>query len=327
MDYLDIFVGTDRSQLLAVAVLEFSIKRHTSHPIRVVPLIDLDLPEPKDIRQSSRTNFSFARFAIPEIRKYSGMGLYLDADMLVFRDISEIWKIDRGEAKILIQGALDPAAQAAKVGAPTQRKKQCSVMLMDCSRLDWRASSIIAGLDGRYTYEELMSQMCILDEQDVSYDLPFRWNSLEHFDETTCLIHYTDMHTQPWVDVNNRFGYLWMWEVHRMLLAGVLSWRAIEREIELGYFRPSLAHEIREIPELKVWNEQAAKRYAEIDKQAGFIKHKEVYERKTARAKAVKAYEASLQVKAAEPHAAPSPVASAAHAPAALLGSAAVAAA
>ena len=303
MDYLDIFVGTDRSQLLAVAVLEYSIKRHTSCPVRVVPLIDLGLPEPKDIRQSSRTNFSFARFAIPGIKGYSGTGLYLDADMLVFRDISDIWRIDRGEAKILIQASVDSASQVKKVGAPAIRKKQCSVMLMDCKRLDWDAPSIIAGLDGRYTYDELMSGMCILDESEVCYGLPFRWNSLEHYDETTCLIHYTDMHTQPWVDVTNRLGYLWMWEVRRMLDEGVMSWRTLEREVELGYFRPSLVHEIREIEELRVWNEDAARRYGDIDKQAGFVKHKEVYERKAARAAAVKAFEASLAATPSPPSA------------------------
>jgi hypothetical protein len=309
VDYLDIFVGTDRSQLLATAVLEFSIKRHTSCPVRVAPLIDLDLPEPKDVRQGSRTNFSFARFAIPEIKNYTGMGLYVDADMLVFRDISEIWRLPRGEAKILIQGELGPAPEVQKVGAPAVRKKQCSVMLMDCARLDWHAPTIIAGLDGKYTYEELMSGMCILDESEVAYGLPFRWNSLEHYDDTTCLIHYTDMHTQPWVDVNNRLGYLWMWEVLRMLEAGAMSWRTLEREIELGYFRPSLVHELRELPELRVWNEAAAKRYAEIDKQAGFVKHKEVYARKAARAAAVKAYEASLSgpAEAKAPALAPQP--------------------
>lgn len=292
--HLDIFVGTDRSQLLAVAVLEFSIKRHTNHPVRVAPLLGLDLPEPKDIRNGSRTNFSFTRFAIPELKDYEGLALYLDADMLVFQDIEEIWRFPMGDAKVLIQASVDEGAHVSKLGAPAERKKQCSVMLMDCGRLDWRAAGIISGLDGRYSYDQLMSQLCILDDKDIAYELPFRWNSLEHYDETTCLIHYTDMQTQPWVDANNRNGYLWMREVRLMLDSGVLSWRTLEKEIELGYFRPSLIHELREIPELRVWNADAAARYAEIDAQAGFVKHREVYERKRKRAKAVKAYERQL---------------------------------
>lgn len=295
-EYLDIFVGTDRSQLLAVAVLEFSIKRHTNRKVRVCPLSDLDLPEPRDIRQGSRTNFSFTRFAIPELMDYQGRALYLDADMLVFRDIDALWQLPFGDSKIIIQGDLKKAvAEPEKVGAPKTRKKQCSVMMIDCAGVDWNAPRIIAGLDGQYTYEQLMSEMCILEESEVSYSLPFEWNSLEYYDENTCLIHYTDMHTQPWVSTDNRLGYLWTTEVRLMLDSGLMSWRAIEREVDQGFFRPSLIHEVREIPTLKVWNEEAAKRYGEIDKQAGFVKHAEVYRRKKEREKAVKAYEENLK--------------------------------
>jgi lipopolysaccharide biosynthesis glycosyltransferase len=296
-EYLDIFVGTDRSQLLAVSVLEFSIKRHTNRKVRVCPLSDLDLPEPKDIRQGSRTNFSFTRFAIPELMDFQGRALYLDADMLVFKDINQLWNIPFDGTKIIIQGDLKDktVVEPEKVGAPKSRKKQCSVMMIDCSAVDWDVIKIIEGLDGRYNYEQLMSEMCLLDESEVSYALPFKWNSLEHYDEDTCLIHYTDMQTQPWVSTENRLGYLWMREVRLMLDSGVMSWRALEHEIDLGFFRPSLIHEVREIPQLKVWNEEAAKRYEAIDKQAGFVKHAEVYRRKKERAAAVKAYEEKLK--------------------------------
>ena len=66
-DTARIYVGTDRSQLLAVKVLEYSIKRHASIPVELTPMVDLALPEPKDPRQGKRTGFSFARFAIPEL--------------------------------------------------------------------------------------------------------------------------------------------------------------------------------------------------------------------------------------------------------------------
>jgi lipopolysaccharide biosynthesis glycosyltransferase len=291
-EFLDIFVGTDRSQLLAVAVLEFSIKRHTNHPVRVCPLIDLDLPEPKDVRQSSRTNFSFARFSIPELKSYSGMALYLDADMLVFRDIAALWQLPFNGAKIIVQGAIaSQVLSSAKVGAPATRKKQCSVMMMDCGVLDWHAPTIIRGLDGRYTYEQLMSEMCILREEEVSYTLPFEWNSLEHYNENTCLIHYTDMHTQPWVSTENGFGYLWLREVRRMLDEQALSWSALKTEIDLGYFRPSLIEELNEPAALESFSPERSQLLAAIDQRSGFVKHAEVYARKKAREAALAAYE------------------------------------
>ena len=292
--YLDIFVGTDRSQLVAVAVLEHSIKRHTAHRVRLCPLIDLDLPEPRDIRNGSRTGFSFARFAIPELMGFEGRALYLDADMLVFRDIEALWRLPFGNAKVLIQGDMDARAALDRSGRP--RTRQCSVMLMDCGRLKWDARSIIEGLDGRYDYDELLSQLCILEEADISESIPFRWNSLEHFDDQTCLLHYTDMLTQPWVSSGNPLGRHWLNELHMMLEAGQMSWKMIDGEIEAGYFRPSLIPELRGLPTAAPWSAEAARYYDQIDQQAGFVKHAEAFRRKRERLKAVREFDQRLEI-------------------------------
>lgn len=291
-EFIDVFVGADRSQLAAVAVLEHSIKRHTSRQVRVAPLIDVDLPEPKDLRQGSRTNFSFARFAIPELKGYAGKGIYLDADMLVFRDIGELWDIAFDGAAIVIQEDLpDHAVNHRKQGAPAKRVKQCSVMLIDCEQARWDVREIVGGLDGRYTYEELMYELCILPEDKVRYAVPFAWNSLEHYDSETRLIHYTDMDTQPWGSTENRLAHLWFDEVRLMLSTGAMGRSDLQREIDLGYFRPSLLTEIDENPHARGWDASAAARYAEADRKSGYVKHAEVYRRKKLRAEAIKKLE------------------------------------
>jgi lipopolysaccharide biosynthesis glycosyltransferase len=288
-EFVDVFVGADRSQLMAVSVLEHSIQRHTRARVRVCPLIDLDLPEPKDLRQGSRTNFSFARFAIPELKSYQGTAIYLDADMLVFRDISELWSIPFEGATVVIQEELPEHAQTpTKAGAPAKRIKQTAVMLIDCAKARWDVRQIVGGLDGRYTYEQLMYELCILPETEIRYAVPFAWNSLEHYDDDTRLIHYTDMDTQPWVSPDNRWGPLWMREVRLMLETGALTRSDVQREIDLGYFRPSLMRELEDRPHSGGWNEAAAKAYRELDKKAGFVKHAEVYRRKKLRADAIK---------------------------------------
>ncbi|OYX35504.1 MAG: hypothetical protein B7Y99_03060 [Caulobacterales bacterium 32-69-10] len=287
---VDIFVGADRSQLLAVAVLEHSIRRHTSAHIRLSPLIDLDLPEPADLRQGSRTNFSFARFAIPELMERRGKALYLDADMLVFRDIRELWAIPFEGSVIIIQEDVPGhAAVTKRKGAPGKRVKQCSVMLIDCARARWNVRDIVAGLDGSYTYEQLMYELCILPDDKVRFAVPFEWNSLEYYDLDTRLIHYTDMNTQPWVSPHNPNGRLWFKEVLLMVETGALSEGTLRREVELGYFRPSLLDELAEMPHEAGFDAAAARRYEAIDHKAGFVKHAEVYARKKARAEAVQA--------------------------------------
>ena len=294
-----IFVGSDRSQLLAVTVLEHSIKRYTDLNIKLRSMHDVVLPGPSDIRQSKRTGFSFARFAIPRLMGYKGRAVYLDADMLVFRNFRELWNLPFGGAKIIIQEDLPGKAQnQAKPGALKKRVKQCSVMLLDCEALkDWDPVRIIEGLDGQYTYQELLYEMCILDESEINYGVPFEWNSLEHYEPgKTGLIHFTDMNTQPWVYANNPNGYLFHEEIRVMLENGAMSMTQIENEVKLGYLRPSLIQEIKDAgagPVRPITPEQV-KRYDAIDASAGFVKHRAVHEAARDRAAAVNAYEAKL---------------------------------
>ena len=291
-----VYVGADRSQQLAISVLEYSIRRHTTADVRVIPMVDLPVPRPKDPRNGQRTGFSFSRFCIPKLAGYEGKAIYMDADMLVFRDLRELWDIPLEGHKVLIQKEVKhQETSTAKIGAPKKRKKQCAVMLLDCSRLDWDIDQIVAGLDeGRYDYDQLMSDLCILPEQDVGYGVPFEWNSLEHHDADTRLLHYTDVYTQPWTACGNPNAQLWLDEVRHMLRHGALTWKALQTEIDLGYFRPSLLRDLRwrHMLPRRLWPAWD-RRNAARDKQAGYVPHKAVYEAKRLREQAIKEYDAA----------------------------------
>jgi len=289
-----VYVGTDRSQQLAVSVLEYSIKRHTNAKVEVIPMLDLPVPQPKDPRNRQRTGFSFSRFCIPKLAGFKGRAIYMDADMLVFRDIRELWEIPFDGAKVVIQKEIKFENETTrKVGAPSKRKKQCAVMLLDCERLDWTIESLISAMDeGKYDYEQLIYDLCVLDESEVMYGVPFEWNSLEYWDPSTCLIHYTDVYTQPWTECGNKFGYLWFDEVRRMFSEGKLTEEAIQTEVDLGYFRPSLLRDIKYrhlIPTFLhgLWDKNNMAR----DRFAGYVKHRDVYEAKRIRREAIKDYE------------------------------------
>ena len=299
-----VFVGADRSQALAVDVLAYSIRRHTDMNVDVVSMADLVLPEPDDIRQGSRTNFSFARFAIPSLCNYQGLAIYMDADMQVFKDIRGLISAPfEGREKIQILEDIPEEFQPkeGQVGAPTRRKKQSSVMVLDCSKLNWVAHDIIAGLDGQYTYDDLLSEICILEPDEIGFRVPWIWNSLETYIEgTTALTHYTDMFIQPWVSNQNPIGWVWINEVRRMLSDGALTWDQLETEVKLGYFRPSLLAELKLNDDLSVPDPARTARLDALDAQAGFVKHADVYQKKRDRKKAIAAYEARLATQAAE---------------------------
>ena len=60
----------------------------------------------------------------------------MDADMLVFKDMKEVFDLPFKGAKVIVQDDLTHTDQeTAKLGAPRKRKKQCAVMKLNCERL------------------------------------------------------------------------------------------------------------------------------------------------------------------------------------------------
>jgi hypothetical protein len=231
-----VFVGTDKSQMLAARVLEYSIKKYASMSVEVHPMCELPVPSPKDYENRPRTGFSFARFLIPSLCNYQGKAIYLDADMLVFDDISKLWDHPMGKAQILC------AEQPTEKG----RVRQYSVMLMNCAQLPWDINDIVRGLDeGRYNYSQLMHEFCLVAQDKVNPDLPYEWNSLEYYvANRTRLIHYTDMPKQPWVCFDNPHGGLWYQMLREAIAEGFISTEEVLNEIQRGHVHPKLAREV-----------------------------------------------------------------------------------
>ncbi|MEM8499009.1 MAG: glycosyltransferase [Pseudomonadota bacterium] len=297
---IQVYVGTDRSQRIGLQVLEYSIAKHTRRRFDVHSLEHVELPEPKDKRQLARTGFSFSRFAIPELNGHQGKAIYMDADMLVFSDIGDLWDIPMNGHKMLIQSDVVAQGGAKALFGMKSRPKQTAVSVLDCGRLNWNAETIIAGLDGQYTYQELMSELCILKEHELGYAVPPEWNSLEHWDSSTCNLHYTDMHIQPWVSAANRHGHLWLATLYEMLREGAISRESIEREIQLEYARPSLLQQLDEMsgPQFDPLSELDRKKYQAIDRQAGYVPHKRVILANRKRERLQRSYQASIAANA-----------------------------
>jgi lipopolysaccharide biosynthesis glycosyltransferase len=237
-----IFVGADVSQDIAARVLEYSIHKHATRPVRVVALTSVEMPTPKHESNRARTGFSFVRFAIPKLAKYRGRALYVDSDMLVFTDVAELWNIEFGEQKILCTTQQLPEAWNDFKWAHPGR--QFSVMMLDCSRLPWDLTDIVKGLDEeKYTYPQLMFEMCLVKPNEIDDRIPPRWNCLEHYEEgESSLLHYTVVPTQPWRVDNNINGQVWVKAFEEAVLAGWISLKQVMDSLEKGYLRESLAY-------------------------------------------------------------------------------------
>lgn len=230
-----VFVAATASEALPVEVLRHSIRQHASASVEVHSLADagIPIPVPASPANRPRTPFSFQRFLIPEVCAYQGRAIYLDSDMLVFKDIMEIWRKPFDGADVL----------TAYADAATGRVPQFSVLLLDCARLDWRIDEIVRRLDdGTLDYAQLMYAFELARYRTA---IGPQWNALETFQPgRTALLHYTDMDTQPWVSDLNPLGHLWMQALRGAIASGALSRSFVEREIGKGHVRPSLLYQL-----------------------------------------------------------------------------------
>jgi hypothetical protein len=231
-----VYVGSQDAQMLAVRVLEFSIRAHTSEDVVVFPLhqAKVDFPMPRDARNRPRTPFSFQRFYIPALQDHRGRAIYLDSDMQVFRDIKEVWTLPFDGADLL----------AAREPGESTRRPQFSVMLLNCDELKWNLADIVAALDrGELSYETLMYDMAVARSVRAAIDPS--WNSLERYvPGETGLLHYTDMPTQPWVSLDNPNGAVWVRDLIAAVDAGFISRSYVEEHVRLGFVRPSLLYQL-----------------------------------------------------------------------------------
>ena len=245
-----IFIGTDETQVVAHRVLEYSIRRSSSIPVEVVPMLDFPTPLPENPAMRPRVPFSFSRFLIPKLCGFRGRALYLDSDMLVFGDVSELATLPFDGKSLLCTYQPEPPAQWRQKRDFFQTGRHTAVVLLDCAKLPWDADDIVGGLDdGRYTYEELVYGLAVVDDADIADTIPVEWNHLERYEPgVTKLLHYTVVPTQPWRTDANPLGELWMDAYREAVEAGAVPPEEVEALLAAGHVKPSLAAPLRRAP-------------------------------------------------------------------------------
>lgn len=229
-ELIRVYIASSPAEWLPARVLEYSIREATSNPVQVMYLYqsDIIMPIPADDKNKPRTPFSFQRFLIPELCGYSGKAIYLDSDMLVFKDIDDLWKTSLTGCDI-----------QATSNRNDNRREQFSVMLLDCSSLEWDVKNIVKMLDsGEISYTQLMYEMRL--GKQIKHDISSVWNSLEHYDDETALLHYTDMNTQPWVSTENQLEKHWFQCLMRSIKSDFISVDNVRDQVTKGHVRPSL---------------------------------------------------------------------------------------
>lgn len=206
-----IFLGTEARQFRAERIFIWSIERHRD-PARVYEIYLM-----KDIRGFRRhgwlTGFTNYRFAIPHFAGNKGRAIYNDVDQIYLKDPALLF-----DTNMEVHGYL------------SIHDCDTSVMLIDCERM----SSI-------WTLETAQNEKRrVLDDRarltpGLWGQLDPGWNArdIEYHPDTSHLVHFTTIHTQPWrpfpreyVYGQNPVGELWFGYEREADEAGFLSFTA-----------------------------------------------------------------------------------------------------
>lgn len=192
---IQVFIGFDERETAAFHVLCHSIHQHASQPVSITPIM---LSQLKDVYKRERnplqsTDFSFSRFLAPYLANYQGWGIFMDCDMLVTRDIAELWNLrDERYAVMCVKHDHQPKEDTKFLDAVQtkyQKKNWSSVMLFNnaqCKALTPEYVNSASGLE--------LHQFKWLENDDLIGEIPPSWNHLVGYNTPNpeaALIHYT----------------------------------------------------------------------------------------------------------------------------------------
>ena len=134
---LRIFIGYDPIEAVAYHTLAHSILTQSSEPVSITPVNVQNLPfwtRPRDHKQSNE--FSLTRFLVPYLAGFEGWALFMDCDMMLRGDISEVFEMgDENMACHVVKHEYQPVYQKKYLGNVQYsypRKNWSSVVLWNC---------------------------------------------------------------------------------------------------------------------------------------------------------------------------------------------------
>jgi lipopolysaccharide biosynthesis glycosyltransferase len=175
---IPIFIGYDSKVKIAYHVLAESILRNSSTPVTISPINLSNLKNIYTRKQDplASTEFSFSRFLVPHLMNYNGWAIFMDSDMVMLSDITELWNLRNEKYAIQVcKHDYTPSSKNKFLGNNQTiyvKKNWSSLMLMNCSKCKTLTSEYVNTRSGLELH-----QFKWLDENLIG-SIPLEWNWL-----------------------------------------------------------------------------------------------------------------------------------------------------
>ena len=196
MDEIKVFAGFDEREAIAYHVFSQSVITTASVPVSLHPL-HVPMLAGFDGQRDGSNAFTFSRYLIPNLCSYKGWAIFADGDMVVTRDIKELYDLrDESKAVMVVKHNYTPKEREKYVGSTLHspntaypRKNWSSVMLFNCAH----PSNAVLTEDylSAATPKDL-HRLSWLKDEEIG-ELPATWTYLvrEQAPASAALYHYT----------------------------------------------------------------------------------------------------------------------------------------
>lgn len=200
-EVIKVYVGTDPHMQKAEIALEQSIRANTKAKVDFIWMNyakggvwgEWDIgrePGSPYAKEGWATDFSCFRFAVPEYNGFQGRAIYLDVDMIVIKDIKELFDYPMGFPVLITPIGFD-------------------VILFDCA--DFKGQEWWPSVEQmKKSAWKIPNYAQLLYEHKMVGPLSSAWNCCDgegFLMGYTGLLHFTNMRTQPWKPYPDQFEY------------------------------------------------------------------------------------------------------------------------
>ncbi len=242
-----VFIGSGEASLIERKVAIYSLRKHTKRELDIYVFngthnaIELNqqppVPAPLSLELKYRniTEFSLYRYLIPQLCDYQGKAIYIDSDVICLTEIGELFNTPLNDCEFL-----------AKQDAYSHVGKNLwalSVMLIDCEKCRFDLTTYYQEIArGLYSERDFacMSPSFLAHHPYKIGKLDPNWNVLDYVDRNTKLIHYTNLHRQPWKHPHHPYGQLWFTYLREAIAAGYVTQKDIDLSLDRAYVRQDI---------------------------------------------------------------------------------------
>jgi lipopolysaccharide biosynthesis glycosyltransferase len=193
-DLIPIFIGYDPREATVFHVCANSIIRTSTSPVSIVPVALNLFKDYSETHTDGSNHFIYTRFLVPYLMHWCGHAIFIDGDMVVRSDITELWNLRNSMFDVqVVKHDYKTKMPVKYLGAKNEdypRKNWSSVILWNCNSFPNRilTPEYIMQATGKELH-----RFTWLDDSRIG-ELPKEWNWLPDeygANPDAKLLHYT----------------------------------------------------------------------------------------------------------------------------------------